>query len=122
VLYSGTSNAGNTVLGSDYTVTGLGTEGVDWAISESLTPIHTVTLNIFGSEAIGDIAMGGVNEAGDIVFSWDTADGQSYNVETNADLVFPSWGVYTNITGDGAAVLFTNTPALDQLFYKVTSP
>jgi hypothetical protein len=122
VLYSGTSNAGNTVLGADYTVTGLGTEGVDWAISESLTPIHTVTLNIFGSVAIGDIAMGGVNEAGDIVFSWDTADGQSYNVETNADLVFPSWGVYTNITGDGAAVLFTNTPALDQLFYKVTSP
>jgi hypothetical protein len=70
---------------------------------------------------IGDITMGGVNEAGDLVFSWDTADGQSYNVETNADLVFPSWGVYETIVGDGNPVTVTNTPALDQLFYKVTS-
>jgi len=47
VLYSGIFHAtGNNALGSDYTVTGLGTEGVDWTITESLTPIHTVTLNI----------------------------------------------------------------------------
>jgi hypothetical protein len=59
---------------------------------------------------------------GGLVLSWSASDGQSYNVETNADLTNPAgWAICTNIVGDGAAVSFTNTPAQVQLFYKVTS-
>jgi hypothetical protein len=79
-------------------------------VSESATP-----------DPIGDITMGGMNEAGDIVIAWDTSIGQTCYVQTNANMVDPNWGVYTNIMGDGAAVLFTNTPTMDQLFYKVIS-
>jgi len=71
---------------------------------------------------IGDITMGGLVD-GDLVFSWDTSDGQTYNVETNANLMFPSgWGIQDTIIGDGSPVSVTNSPVLDKLFYKVTTP
>jgi autotransporter-associated beta strand protein len=67
------------------------------------------------------ITVEGVNVDGDIVFSWDTSDGQSYNVETNADLTTTNWGVSTSIVGDGNPVSVTNIPVGPQLFYKVIS-
>ncbi|VGO12498.1 hypothetical protein PDESU_01051 [Pontiella desulfatans] len=47
VLYSGGSNNGS--LGSDYAVTNLGVEGVDWEIIETTNTPHTITLKILGS-------------------------------------------------------------------------
>ena len=44
LLFSATASYG--ALGTNYTVTGLGTEGVDWSIKEEITPVHTVTLVI----------------------------------------------------------------------------
>jgi autotransporter-associated beta strand protein len=67
------------------------------------------------------ITVEGVNVDGDIVFSWDTTDGQSYNVLTNADLTTTNWGVSTSIVGDGNPVSVTNIPVGPQLFYKVIS-
>jgi hypothetical protein len=102
------------VFTADTAATGDGAMAIDnfkmTVVSESATP-----------DPIGDITMGGMNEAGDIVIAWDTSIGQTYYVQTNANMVDPNWGVYTNIMGDGAAVLFTNTPTMDQLFYKVIS-
>jgi hypothetical protein len=72
-------------------------------------------------DPIGEITMGAVNAAGDLVLSWDTFVGQTYNVMTNEDLLVPNWGILEIIVGDGGAVAYTNTPALDQLFYKITS-
>jgi hypothetical protein len=123
VLFSSAYHAtANSALGA-YTVTGLGAEGVDWTITEENISGsgRTVTLKILGVEEIGDITMGGVNEDGDLVFSWDTVDGQIYNVETNANLVTPNWGILETIVGDGGTVSYTNTPLLDTLFYIITS-
>ena len=72
------------------------------------------------TDPIGDITLGGV-VGGDLVFSWDTTVGQTYNVETNADLVYPNWGILETIVGDGGTVSYTNTPDQDQLFYILTS-
>lgn len=73
-------------------------------------------------DPIGDITMGGLVD-GDLVFSWGTSDGQTYNVETNADLTIPSgWGIQDTIIGDGSPVSVTNSTILDELFYKVTTP
>jgi hypothetical protein len=124
VLFSSDYHAtANTTLGS-YTVTGLGTEGVDWTITElndEPSDSRTVTLNILGLVEIGEITMGGVDANGDLVFAWDTVNGQSYNVETNSDLGIPNWGVLDTIIGDGAAISYTNTPDQAQLFYKITA-
>ena len=46
LLYSGNWNNG--LLGSDYAVTNLGVEGIDWEIVETNAPSHTVTLKILG--------------------------------------------------------------------------
>jgi hypothetical protein len=75
-----------------------------------------------GSDPIGDIALGGLI-GGDLVFSWATSVGQTYNVETNADLTIQSgWGIQDTMIGDGLPVSVTNTTDQLQLFYKVTSP
>jgi hypothetical protein len=122
VLYSGTYHSGNTVLGS-YNVTGLGIEGLDWEIVDDLgseipeVP-HTVTLNILERQPIG-IFSDGMDSAGDLVFSWNTHNGLTYSVLTNANLVYPNWGILDTILGDGGTVSVTNTPDQDQLFYKV---
>jgi hypothetical protein len=123
VLFSSAYHAtANTPLGA-YTVTGLGVETNDWTITEVNDSAlgRTITLSILGPAPIGPITPGGTDGNGDFVFSWDTVDGQAYNVETNSDLMFPNWGVLDTIIGDGAAVSFTNTPDQAQLFYKITS-
>ena len=74
-----------------------------------------------GLDPIGDITSGGIVD-GKLLFSWDTSNGQTYNVMTNADLMTTNWGVDQIIVGDGGTVTVTNTPDLPQLFYKVTSP
>jgi hypothetical protein len=47
VLYSGSANQ---PLGADYTVTGLGVEGVDWKWTETLSNPITITLQILGTQ------------------------------------------------------------------------
>ena len=75
-----------------------------------------------GADPIGDITLGGLVD-GDLVFSWDTSVGQTYNILTNADLTVPSgWGILGTIVGDGSPVSVTNTPDQAQLFYKVSTP
>ena len=75
-----------------------------------------------GTAPVGDIALGGLVD-GKLVLSWDTSYGQTYNIETNGNLSFPSgWGIFDTIVGDGYPVSITNTPVEAQLFYKVTSP
>jgi len=98
-------------------------------VADSGATMETVgtTITLTASETpsvdpIGDITMGGLVD-GDLVFSWDTSVGQTYNVETNANLTIPSgWGIQDTIIGDGSPVSVTNSTVLDELFYKVTSP
>ena len=74
------------------------------------------------SKPIGTIALGSTT-GGDLTLGWDTVNGQTYNVETNANLILVSgWGIYDTIIGDGGSISITSTPTDAQLFYKVTSP
>ena len=128
VLYSGFANEGP--LGASYTVTGLGTDGVDWEIIEANgsvaydgSTVQTVTLNILtggGLDPIGPISGGYID--GDMVLMWDTSVGQGYSVQTNADLRTINWGIADTYVGDGGTLSYTNTPDMDQLFYIITTP
>jgi hypothetical protein len=71
-------------------------------------------------DPIGDIHVGGAG--GNMVLSWDTTLGQTYNVETNENLMTPNWGIYAVIIGDGGTVSVTNTPDYEKLYYMVTTP
>jgi len=58
---------------------------------------------------------------GDLVISWDSTAGQTYNVETNDDLTAQNWGIYDTIIADGGSVTITSSTDHVQLFYKVTA-
>jgi hypothetical protein len=83
--------------------------------------IRFVATQFAGPYPIGDISLGGVSGS-DRVISWVTALGQTYNVMTNQNLVYPSWGIQETIVGDGYPVSVTNAAEEAQLFYKVTTP
>ncbi len=80
------------------------------------------TLTTVSRKPIGDITITGPLAGGDLVISWDTDFGQDYNVETNGNLIIPSWGVYDSVVGDGGGMSVTSTPTHAELFYKVTTP
>ncbi|MCK4565136.1 MAG: hypothetical protein KAU94_10740, partial [Verrucomicrobia bacterium] len=71
---------------------------------------------------IGEITITGPLAGGGLVISWDTALGQDYNVETNGNLIIPSWGVYDSVVGDGGGMSVTSATDQAVLFYKVTTP
>ncbi len=89
--------------------------------TQGVTVTATYT-DVGGVDPIGYITLGGL-VGGNLVFSWETSNGQTYNIETNADLMNPSgWGIFDTIVGGGGTVTVTNTPVEARLFYKVTSP
>jgi hypothetical protein len=62
------------------------------------------------------------NAVGGVDISWDSTLDQSYNVKTNLNLVFPAWGVYTNVTGNGGNMRVTVPASAGAVFYQVTAP
>ncbi|MCK4563850.1 MAG: hypothetical protein KAU94_04160 [Verrucomicrobia bacterium] len=75
------------------------------------------------TDPINDIVIAGPLAGGEMTISWDTVLNQTYNVETNENLIIPSWGIYgTAVTGDGGGITVTTTVSEAQLFYKVTTP
>jgi autotransporter-associated beta strand protein len=75
---------------------------------------------------IGDVAV----EVGDVNFQllpgsavslvWSNTDGQSYRVETNADLVSGQWGTaQADLTATGGSISFTGTTSAARTFYRV---
>ncbi len=84
--------------------------------------IQITVANINPTTPIGDIVYETTNDV--MTLTWDTTDGQIYNVETNANLVeAASWGVFDGpITGTGGGITVTTTVNEVQLFYKVTTP
>ncbi|WP_168442162.1 CBM96 family carbohydrate-binding protein [Pontiella desulfatans] len=73
------------------------------------------------TDQIGNITLSG-NAGGDLLFSWDTAPGQSYTMLTNADLTSTGWGILETMIGEGGTVTVTNHPDQIRLFYKVETP
>jgi hypothetical protein len=72
-------------------------------------------------DPIGDVGVGYESGAG-MVLSWDSSAGQIYDVQTNESLMFPNWGIYDTIVGDGGSVVVTSVVDQATLFYKVTTP
>lgn len=79
------------------------------------------TTDIGGSlQPVGNLTMG-TPSGGNITLGWITTAGQSYNVETNADLTTPNWGVFDTVIGDGGGVTITSGTDQVLLFFRVTS-
>ena len=57
-------------------------------------------------------------------FGFQTVNGQSYTVQTNADLLHGAWGAYTNLIGDGTLWQFSFplTDGVPRLFFRVAEP
>jgi hypothetical protein len=71
---------------------------------------------------IGDIVIAGPIAGGGMILSWDSVDGQAYNVEIKGNLVYGSWTNHTSgIIGTGGELSVTT--AVDQAasFYRVIS-
>jgi hypothetical protein len=62
------------------------------------------------------------NGLGGVDISWDSTPGQTYHVQTNLNLVFPSWGTYTSVVGDGNNMTVTVPASAGAVFYQVTAP
>jgi len=106
---------------NNITVTGFSSAYVAEVSQDTVNGDIVLTINQTSGNPIGDITLDSL-VGGDLVLLWDTFVGQTYNVETNADLMVPNWGILETIIGDGGTVSATNTPDQAQLFYKVTSP
>ena len=66
---------------------------------------------------------------GQIQFSFNTAAGQSYTIQSKPvfigppqDAVAPAWTTYTNIIGTGAPWQFTAAPQYQQGYFRVSEP
>jgi fibronectin-binding autotransporter adhesin len=68
---------------------------------------------------IGDIAIS--SDGSNVTISWDTQDGQSYDLRTDNNLAYATWAVYTNVTGTGGEVTVEVPISGPAEFYKVTS-
>jgi len=61
---------------------------------------------------------------GNFNFGFQTIASQSYTIQDNTNLATATWQFYTNITGDGSIRNFSIpvTPAVPQLFFRVSEP
>jgi len=58
-----------------------------------------------------------------MVISWDTSDGQEYNVQYKNNLIIDSdWTTFISLTGTGGGVTVTSTVDQVQSFYRVVTP
>jgi hypothetical protein len=57
-----------------------------------------------------------------LTLTWDSSTNQIYNVETNANMVVPIWGIAETVTGTVASITVTTAVEQVQMFYKVTTP
>ncbi len=73
-------------------------------------------------DPIGTIVIAGPLAGNLMTLSWDTSATQIYNVETNANLVVPNWGVADTVVGTGGGITVTTSVDQVEMFYKVTTP
>ncbi len=73
-------------------------------------------------DPIGTIVIAGPVAGNLMTLSWDSTLDQIYNVETNANLIVPNWGIADTVTGIAAEITFTSAVDQVQMFYKVTTP
>ena len=59
-----------------------------------------------------------------LVFGFQTINGQSYTIQNNTDLTTTNWQFYTNITGDGTLRQFTIpvSNSVPQDYFRVSEP
>ena len=70
--------------------------------------------------SIGSISSGTVN--GDFILSWDSFDGQNYEIQYKTDLIGqPAWGAYANVVGLGGTMSVTVSVVNAEAFYRVVS-
>ena len=76
-------------------------------------------------DSIGEIAIAGPfsTVSGDaFALSWDTTDGQLYDLQYKSNLVTDSWTTFTNVTGTGAKISVTTSVDYAETFYQVVTP
>lgn len=71
-------------------------------------------------EPVGEISISNL-ASGDVAITWDTASGQAYDVQTNANLVVPNWGTMDSVIGNGGSITVTSATDQVELFYQVIS-
>ena len=102
-----------------HTVEGLQTDGsgnLKIQVTRSLhVNVGALTLTAFSEAltAISDVSISTI--PGNVVLSW--GDGGTYNVETNASLVFPNWGVLQS----GASPITNAIGSEPVLFYRLSN-
>jgi hypothetical protein len=60
--------------------------------------------------------------AGNVAFSFQSALGQSYQVEAKSALEAANWQTLETIVGDGTVKHFTNTHTPNNRFFRLRSP
>jgi hypothetical protein len=111
------------VFGADYYVE----EAGDNAIAFEHNGTSGIAIQGLGlgtpTDPIGTIMIAGPLTGGGMTITWDTVAEQVYNVETNANLIIPNWGIYGDvIIGNGGSITVTTTVDQAATFYKVTTP
>ena len=78
------------------------------------------------ADPIGSIVISGpiaITGGQGMVLSWNTTDGQSYDVQSKSNLITQaSWQTVTNVTGDGGSISVTTAVGNAETFYKVETP
>ncbi|MCK4563648.1 MAG: hypothetical protein KAU94_03105, partial [Verrucomicrobia bacterium] len=98
-----------------------GESGLTAATFSDYFQVSGDVLSASTSYPIGTIVITGPIAGGGMIISWDTTLGQSYDVQTNGNLIIPNWNVYDTVVGDGGGMSVTSATAQAELFYKVTS-
>ncbi|VGO13212.1 hypothetical protein PDESU_01766 [Pontiella desulfatans] len=116
-----TANTG--AAGAGYVnLTGLGTDGSGNLVISATgvgaaahITVGAMTLTAFSAGSTEPPVISASVSGGSLIMSWDT--GGSYNVLTNADLVYPNWGVATNAPSPVTISIGDET----QFFYKLSN-
>lgn len=102
-------------------------DGVSYNEDNSVLSFEGSTATALGEpplvrDPIGTIVIEGPIAENLMALSWDTSLDQIYNVETNANMVSPNWGISDTTIGTGGGITVTTTVDQVQMFYKVTTP
>ncbi len=72
------------------------------------------------TDPIGAISI--ANAAPGVAISWDTSNGQLYDVQYKNNLIIDAWTTLTNVTGTGGGISVTTSVDSAETFYQVVTP